>query len=165
MTSNPSNFFPIRDAIFNTLVAERQNGRIQGVKSVGKVWLPPAGSAYPYCFVQGLGSDEEFGPTQIRNATHHYGIGLAYQSTVSLDDAFTNLYSLMDDGTTNGLEVVLRDPATFTWGQLCLYSQITSIRYSDNIKDDKLTSQGPWIAYATIAFEAFEQITIQGKVS
>lgn len=140
------------------------SGRLSSVKACGYAWLN-ATRLYPYISIYAAGRDEEFEATRLKKSTCHYVLGVAYKSSISLEDAYTQIYTLLDDGNGNGLEAVLRDPANYTWGHNCSYSTIKTVRYYDNFEDNNQSAQTTFVAYATVLYDTVQLLTVSGALS
>lgn len=168
--TTPSALIAVRANIYNQLASEigTSGGRLSttpfpstAVKAVGYSWLNTV-KQFPYVSIYASGTDENVSATRQKFLDMHFVIGMAYQSAVSLEDAYTQLYTLMDDNNGNGLEAILRDPAHFTWGDLVSFSQIKSVRYYDNVKDNRQSTQNTYITYAVVQYDARQVLTWSG---
>lgn len=163
--TGPSNLVALKAAITAQCITEMVSGRLcntyfpsvtPGIAQVGSSWLNEI-AVYPYVSVWAAGRTEDWKFSGRRTTTHNFVIGLSYKSTISLDDAYTNLYNMMDNGQGQGLEAVLRDATLFTWGGLCNRSQIVEVQYYDNALDTSYSATNN-VAYAVIKYQAVQLI-------
>jgi hypothetical protein len=161
-----SNYVAIKKAIHDKLVSELVPGsKLASIKRVGSEWLNEA-KVYPYVYV---GRPPHF--KQDRYSSHTFKrtddfvIGVAYRSTISLEDAQSHLDLLLDDGTGKGVLAVLNDPANYTWGGLAQYSFVAEGQSFDNLGATKTAATSEYIAYQVIRYEVTQFLTVQGSVS
>jgi hypothetical protein len=166
MSVNPSNLIPIRNAIQAQLISEMVSGRISGVESIGSSWLNDV-SLYPYIFVWPMGGSEQIFAVRRKKETVDIQIGLAYKSVLpypTIEDAYNNLYTLMDDGNGNGLMAILRDPNNYTWGGLASYSEIVDYKFYDTVDSNKASSMTNFAAYCVMHYRTTQVMYWDGVI-
>lgn len=156
-----SAFHSIESSIYATLEAERQpGGRISSVVAIGNAWLNEV-SEFPYVFVDFDSLTQEPSASRQRKQVCTYLIGIAYQSSVSLSDARTQVKLLLDDGNGNGLLPVLNDGANFSWQQQTNWSELRDVKLYDNGMDNQSTAS-QFVAYAVARFDVWQYLTVTG---
>lgn len=163
--STAINTLGIRTAIYNQLITE-MSSRLAGVQAVGYSWLNQV-NLYPYVSIYSGGKDIKKEATRRKRNTIHFVVGVAYKSEVSLEDAYTQIMRLVEgtsDGNGNwdgnGVQAILEDPNFYTWNQQASWSEITQIRYYDNVKQDTQSTQNSYVAYAVIQYDVVQFVDI-----
>ena len=158
--SSYSQAIAIKTEIINEFVAQMgTGGKLSTVKAIGPTAFPESG-VYPYVGVELIKSTEEFVANHKIRANFTFAISISVKSTTLLQDAYTARDAIIDDGTGNGVQPLLRSAMYGLFAGLVEKSEIGSTILLSNVEGDKSGALTNFFADAVIMLETYQTLTV-----
>jgi hypothetical protein len=164
-TVNSSIAAATNKAIINRLTAQQGTGTLASVRSIGTTTFPEA-NVYPYVGVELVHRKEEIWGSLHKKSILTFAISISVRTTAdtsTLADAVSQRDLIIDDGSGNGIEPILRSFNLDVGGALngtSIKAEILDVLLTTNAAEDKSASPSVYYAEGLIMFQVTQQINI-----
>jgi hypothetical protein len=165
MSAQPNQLMSIRAQIITYFTNEMNNsgnnpkGRLQTIKAVGGGWVDAA-AVWPYIGVVPIQEEVIRTVNQQKDLVIKWGINIIVRSSMSTEDAYNQLITLLSDGTGNGVNEVLDDFSHFTMNNLVYASYRERTDFYDDLAKNKASGTNQFAAFAVTQFITKSRLNI-----
>ena len=161
--ATPNPIVQIKAAIISNFTSQMNNtgtnpnGRLPFVKAVGSSWIDSI-DLWPYVGITPLEERVERNVALKNDMIATWAISTTVRSAISTEDAYNQLLTVLDDGTSKGVHAILDDYSNLFLGGLVYKSQRIKTQYFDDLAKDKVSGTNQFAAYAISTFETYTRI-------
>jgi len=165
MSAQPNQIIAIRQAIITNFTNEMNNaggnpnGRLTMIKAVGGSWVDGI-AQWPYIGVVPIRERVSLTAKLQKDLIVTWGINTVVRSSISTEDAYNQLLTVLDDGGGNGVNAVLDSYSHFTLGGLVYASLRQQTDYFDDLAKDRSSGTNQFAAYAMTQFETRTRLNV-----